>query len=183
MKGLGPVIRRLREERELRLKELAEKSGFSESYVSQIEREVILPSVTALGRLADALGVSVSHIFKKVERANGFKPAIVRTTERKLISTSPESQFENFLLAPDLRRRMEPILSHARPGTTSATYSHRGEEFVILLKGSMRIWIGEEVLELAEGDAVYFNSHIPHRWANIGDSEIEALWVITPPTW
>lgn len=183
MKGLGQTIRRFREESNLRLKDLAEKSGFSESYISQIEREVVLPSVTALGKVADALGMSVSQLFEEAERTNGAKRMIVRKAERKVISISPDSQFENYLLAPDLRRRMEPVLSRARPGVVSATYSHNGEEFVILLKGSMRIQIGEEEFELAEGDAVYLDSRIPHRWANSGDGEIEALWVITPPTW
>lgn len=180
---LGPVIRRIRERRALRLKDVADKSGFSESYVSQIERGLVLPSVTALGRLGEALGVSVSQLFRKIERPDAAQVAVIRPGDRKRLSPDPHSRFQNYLLAPDLRRRMEPVLSRARPGVVSTTYSHNGEEFMILLKGTMRIWVGEQVLELAEGDAVYFNSRVPHRWASTGERWIEALWVITPPTW
>src|SRR5688572_5439311 len=161
MRGLGSALRALRESRGLRLKDTAERSGFSESYVSQVEREVVLPSVTALGKLAEALGVNVSEVFDRVERAQNAHPTIVRVDERKAISV-PGSDFENQLLTADLKRRMEPVLARGKPGAVSGIYSHEGEEFAIVLKGQILLRIDQEEFVLAQGDAVHFESRRPH---------------------
>jgi quercetin dioxygenase-like cupin family protein len=136
-----------------------------------------------LEKLAGALNVNVSHVFELAEQANNSRPTIIRRSEREPIQMGPDSQFKSFLLAPDFQRQMEPVLSRAKPGAISHTTSHEGEEFMILLSGRMRFCFGDEVIELGAGDAAYFDCRVPHRWENIGEDEIEALWVITPPSW
>lgn len=58
--GLGDKIRALREDKEHSLKQLGEKTQISFTYLSEVERGTVTPSVETLRTLADALGVPVS---------------------------------------------------------------------------------------------------------------------------
>ena len=78
---------------------------------------------------------------------------------------------------------LEILRTRAPPGTDSGNdrFSHRGEECVIILKGAMELRLGSRAYSLEAGDALYFDSIIPHSWKNTGEGDLEAMWVITPP--
>ncbi|HEA69102.1 MAG TPA: cupin domain-containing protein [Desulfobacterales bacterium] len=59
---------------------------------------------------------------------------------------------------------------------------YRGEECGIILKGKLKGFIGDQVVVLEEGDSIYFDSSIPHRWESVGEGEMKAIWAITPPS-
>ena len=61
---LGAVIRRERRERQMTLKELAERSALSVVYLGEIERGKKYPSALVLERLAAALGLTVSDLLE-----------------------------------------------------------------------------------------------------------------------
>ena len=44
--------------------ELAEKSGIAQSHLSEMERGLYTPTIKRLGPLAEALGITVSDLFK-----------------------------------------------------------------------------------------------------------------------
>jgi mannose-6-phosphate isomerase-like protein (cupin superfamily) len=78
---------------------------------------------------------------------------------------------------------MEPHLFRIAPGAGSGdSYAHEGEEFLFLLRGELHIALEDEGYDLKSGDSFYFESSVPHRWANPGRSETWVLWVNTPPT-
>lgn len=62
-RAIGDTVRRLRHERSLTLKQLAERAGLSTSLISQIERAESSPSVSSLYRLAVALETRVQDLF------------------------------------------------------------------------------------------------------------------------
>src|SRR5690348_8733491 len=55
---IGSQLRRQRRLRGLRLKDVAEKAGLSESLISKIENNKVSPSISTLHSLAKALGTS-----------------------------------------------------------------------------------------------------------------------------
>lgn len=63
----------------------------------------------------------------------------------------------------------------------SGLYRHFGQEFVLVLKGTMEIVLNNNVYTLRKGDSIYFNSSLSfvpqHR-----EEKAEAIWVVTPPT-
>ena len=61
---MGAVLRRERRERQLTLKELAERSSLSVVYLGEIERGKKYPSALVLERLADALDLNVSDLLE-----------------------------------------------------------------------------------------------------------------------
>ena len=64
-----------------------------------------------------------------------------------------------------------------------APYRHGdSEEVILVVRGSVRVELGDEVHELATGDSIVFASNTPHRVANAADAPAELVWVNSPPT-
>jgi quercetin dioxygenase-like cupin family protein len=57
------------------------------------------------------------------------------------------------------------------------------EEFVLVLRGEIDFEIGSKTVSLQQGDTLYFDGDLPHRWMNIGKETAEVLFVWTPPVW
>ncbi len=181
--SLGSDIRRVRKQKGLTLTRLASMTALSISFLSQVERSLLTPSVSALKRVADVLGMPAGALMFKVGRAAGAaRVSIVRRRERKRI-TLPASNISYELLSPDLRRRTSILWLHAAPGAESGlAFSHEGEDSVIVLKGHLKVEVGGVWHDLASGDCICFHSELPHRWCNQSQREVEAIWVSAPPS-
>src|SRR3990170_4266467 len=110
---------------------------------------------------------------------------VVRRAQRARL-TYPGLRATDYLLSPDLSGKLEMIWAEAEPGGGSGDqpYVHAGdEEYVVVIKGRMEIWVGEERYVLHAGDAITFSSRVPHKWKNVGRGRLEALWAITPPSY
>lgn len=160
---VGQRVRRLRERGNLSLRALSSRCGLSINTISQIERGDNSPTVSSLHRLAEALGVSISDLFRdEHEHAVVFVPAADRLmTERgglRLESLGvglPYQQLQPFLLT---------IASGA--GIGDDPVAHQGEEFVHCLAGEIEYHIGPESYLLRAGDSLLFASTQPHKFHN-----------------
>jgi transcriptional regulator with XRE-family HTH domain len=178
---LGRTVRRLREERALSLKQLAERALVSESFVSQVERGVANPSVASLRRIAGALGTSIGALFD----GRQLSGVVVRANDRARL-VHPRRKWQDFLLTPQSAKRLQVILSVIEPGEGSGKkpYTHDSdEECVLVLKGQLEFRIKGESYLLEEGDSLTFESRLPHWNRNPGETKAEVLWVVTPPSY
>ncbi len=192
-------IARIREK--LTLQELSAKCGLSKSFLSQIERGEVTPSLGSLMKVARSLDISLMNLFSETEgteagglqdlrvhpfpgRSGGYvlECQLVKKNKRKTI-TPAESTIVYSLLTPDLNRKMEILHTKAAPGQESGGQSivHDGEECCFVIRGRLEIQVGEKVFTLEEGDSLYFPTRTPHRWKNAGDGPMEAIWAMTPP--
>jgi transcriptional regulator with XRE-family HTH domain len=179
---VGERLRRIRLERGLTIKEVAAGASLTESFISQLERSRVNPSVASLQRIAHVLGTSLGRLFDEVVPLAG---RVVRR-ERRARLTYPGLRATDYLLSPDLNGRLEMIWAEAAPsgGSGEEFYSHEGEEeCVVVVRGRMEIWVGRERYLLRPGDAITFSSRLPHRWRNVGRGKLEAVWAITPPSY
>ena len=179
---IGERLRRTRLERGLTIKEVAAGASLTESFISQLERSRVNPSVASLQRITQVLGTSLGRLFDEVVPLTG---RVVRREQRARL-TYPGLRATDYLLSPDLDGRLEIIWAEAAPGGGSGEeyYRHEGEEeCVVVVRGRMEIWVGGERYLLSAGDAITFSSRIPHRWKNAGRGQLEAIWAITPPSY
>lgn len=176
---LGDVLRQWRKERNIPLGDMARKLGVSAGYLSQIERDLAVPSIQTLTKVAEALGTTLSRLFEEAETPPPRK-MLVRRQERRVVLHRGSTSV-NELLVPDLKGQLQVMLSRIRPGTKSPVYQHAGEEFGYLIKGSLTFWVGEERFDLRGGDSIRFPATIPHRWKK-ARGHAEVLWVVTPPS-
>lgn len=188
---IGSKIREWRNQQGLTLVVLADRVGLSPGYVSQVERGLANPSLEVLKRLTDAVGRTVGELFgeSRVDAAgyadtlrNGGY-AVSKRGQRKKIQY-PGSGIMNELLSPDLRHSMEVIWVEAEPGAESGghPHAHEGEECGIVIDGRMIFWVGGDKVVLEQGDSIYLDSKVPHRWVAGDAGQLRAVWVITPPT-
>ena len=173
----GQRFRRLRLRQKLSLAKVASATGVSVGFLSALERGQMRCSISTLRRIARFYKTNIMALFE----TNGDLQRHVRPSERKILETSPGVRME--LLAWG-NNAMEPHLFRIKPGGGSGeSYSHEGEEFLHVLRGEFEISLnGRERYLLKSGDSLYFESSMPHRWRNPGDSETWILWVNTPPT-
>lgn len=160
------------------MKVLAEKTGLTSGFISQIERELAEPSITSLRKIAKALEVAVFYFFTE-EKSTGM---VVKKNNRQSRNFA-KSHLTYELLSPDLNKLMEMFMATLEPGSSTCDepLSHNGEEVTHVLEGTMWIKIGEDEFTLDEGDTIYYFSSIPHKIVNTGDKVLRFISTITPP--
>jgi transcriptional regulator with XRE-family HTH domain len=177
---LGPRIRSLRQARKVTLRELAERAGVTESFLSQVEREVTSPSIASVQRIARALDLGIADLFVDDEPLG----RVVRRAERRRIAYPGLGAIDEFLTVGH-GGRLEVIIStiEVGGGTGDEPYTHESdEEVVIVLEGRLELWVGDETHVLEEGDAITYSSRQMHRNRNPGPGRAVVLFCATPPS-
>jgi len=174
---VGAHVRELRKRMRLSLRALAAATGFSASFVSQLERGLVSPSLHSMEKVAAALGTTLGAFFVAVgERDGGL---IARAGERKALnSTWSKAQIEVLLPAAG-ERRVEPMLVTLRPGGRSGKHpvAHPSEEFAFVLQGRVALRLGPDEHTLESGDAVILRAGELRLWANPGKARAQVLIV------
>lgn len=175
-------MRELRQKRNMTLRDLASASGCSISFLSQLERDLVSPTVANLKKIADALGVTMSWFFD--QETEEKSSVVVRRDERIRFGSKASKVVYESLKPVGTSSVLEPLYHIMEKGAYSGEEDnvHVGEEFVYVLKGEFEIMLDGERIILKEGDSAVYNSNIPHRWRNLSDDTTEVLWVNTPPT-
>jgi DNA-binding transcriptional MerR regulator/mannose-6-phosphate isomerase-like protein (cupin superfamily) len=174
--AIGTRLRQLRSRRGLSLARVAKAAGISVGFLSAIERSQMSASVGTLRRLARFYKTNILDFYDPAESRSG----LVRPNGRKVLEAGPGVRME--LLAWG-NTAMEPHLFRIAPKAGSGeSYTHAGEEFLLVLRGELQLGLNGDEYRLRSGDSFYFESATPHHWRNPGRSETWVLWVNTPPT-
>lgn len=177
---IGPSLRNARRGKGMTLREVAEAAGVTESFLSQVERDLASPSIATLRRIAVALGTSIGVILDEA----GPHGQLVRATERRVV-TYPGLKARDEFLTDGSGGRLQVILSVVEPGggTGPEAYTHESdEECLVVLEGRLELWVADEHHVLETGDAIRYSSRVPHRNQNPGPGVARVLFVITPPS-
>jgi transcriptional regulator with XRE-family HTH domain len=177
---LGGRVRALRRGRGLTLEELAVLSGVSRAMISKLERGEKNPTLVVAAKLAEGLGVTLSGLAGTEEER---REILVVPRERRMVMRDPETGFERQLLSPNfVGRGVEFIWNEIPEGSTSGAFPphRRGvEEQIVVERGSLRAILGGEDYLLREGDALYFEADVTHRFDNAGEGECSYYLVIS----
>jgi transcriptional regulator with XRE-family HTH domain len=181
---IGLKLRQARKARRLTLKELADRIGASESLLSKIENERVIPSLQTLHKIVSELGTSIGALFSA--DAPGDQ-VVFRRGERPVLSVDTIGRnagqgirIESLALSHEL---LYPSIHIVAPGgDTGGTITHVGEEVGYVLEGEVHMVIGDKEYHLQQGDSFFFRSETPHGYRNQGTQEARILWVNTPST-
>ena len=176
---LGVRVKDLRKEAGLTLDELAGRSGVSRAMISKLERGEKNPTLVIAARLAEGLGVSLSRLAGVEER----REVVLVPRERRMVLRDPETGFERQSLSPTFAGRGVEFLRNVVPeGSTSGDFpAHRKgvEEHIVVEKGELKATLGGEEYLLRQGDALFFEADVPHRFDNAGSGECAYYLVIS----
>jgi len=171
-------IRELREIFELTQEDMANETGVELStYIEYEESGKNIP-ISVLYHISQKFGVDMSEILTG-EQAHISTLQVCRRGKGQTIDRYPGYMFEN--LAPRFSGKvMEPLLVTLEPGQPEAALvTHGGQEFNIVLEGTIAITYGDKEVILEAGDAVYFDPMHPHGQKAVGQGKARFLTVIT----
>jgi transcriptional regulator with XRE-family HTH domain len=177
---LGARIRFLRRARHMTLRDVAQRAGVTESFLSQVERDVASPSIATVHRIARALDLSIAQLFAN----DADTGRVVRREARRRVVYQGLKAVDEFLTS-NVAGRLQVIMSTIEPGggTGAEPYTHDSEEEVaVVLAGILDLWVADEHYVLREGDAITFPSRLPHWNANHSDDPVTVLFCLTPPS-
>lgn len=182
--GIGNKLRRLRLRKSMGLLELSKHTGLSLALLSKLEREVMHPTLPTLARIAMVFSVGLEYFFNSEP-----KPVleIVRKKDRLRFPDDPDADpvcyyFES-LDFPVPNRALQTFLAEFNPITPEQCqpHQHAGIEVLYILSGKLEVRAGEDIHELSEGDAIYFDSGVSHAYRRIGAKRTTAMVVLLPP--
>ena len=174
---LGRKIRDLRLRRGLTVQQLAEMTGLSKGFVSQVENGRTSPSLATLSDLARSLETSVAWLVVEED----LVPYVVRRTERPRMSVNGSGSRVEVMSAQP-RRNLELLQAELPPGVSMGgkRQFHHGEEVVLCIEGRIRLVCGDHVVQLEAGDSCHFDGRVPHSIENAGDTTARLFIALTP---
>jgi len=174
---LGKRIRDLRFRRGLTVQQLAEASGLSKGFISQVENDRTSPSLATLRDLARALETSIA--FLVVE--DDHKPHVVRERERPRFHFGASGGSVEILSAQP-KRGLELLVADLPLGASTAgdLPYQQGEICILCVMGQVRFSTGDHTLVLDSGDSVHYDGRAPHLIENCGTTPARVMVAATP---
>jgi len=177
----GDRIRRVRQERGLTIKDLSSRTGIDTADLERMESSETIPALGQLVRLGRALDMKMGYFispgvdqFMTVVRKEARRP-ISRYGETKSIE---HGYFYESLAPEKADRLMEPFIVTLVPTATDEFSTHSGQEFLYVLKGELKLQVGDRVEFLKPGDAAYYDSNQPHLVRCAGTTVTKVLAVL-----
>ena len=180
---IGAKVRTLRLKKKMGLVELGRHTGLSPAMLSKIERGRLFPTLPTLLRIALVFSVGLDYFFL----GSREKPlvAVMRRSERVRLPERPGARhiayrFESLDYAAT-ERRFDSYFAEFFPGKPDELrrHDHPGVEFIYTLAGTLSVHVGDDEHVLHTGDAMYFDSTIPHAYRRSGGRVCQALVVTT----
>ena len=186
---IGSKIRGLREQKNLSIEEIAERTGLSAEQIATIETNQNLPSLGPLIKIARALGVRLGTF---MDDSDALGPVISHAADRERdnsISFSNDAadarknMIYHALAREKAGRHMEPFIIDIQPNGSQdfKLSAHEGEEFIYVMSGEVEIDYGKEKYLLREGDSIFYDSIVKHHVHGAAGKAARILAVVYIP--
>lgn len=170
-------LRRLRKDRGWTLEELAKRSGVSRAMLSQIEAKKTNPTIAVLWKISTAFGLTFSSLLGEDK---GRDVTLLRREEMQILSSSDGAFISRPLFPRSAERKAELYELRLKPGKKADGPPHPPgtRENLVVVKGTLTVWVDGTAYEVAEGDAIDFCADVPHAYENRGRTEFLGYEVI-----
>lgn len=176
--SIGQRVKGWRTANDLSLRKLAQMTGLTASFLSQVERGQANPSIGTLRRIADALEISILSFF--VEPPN--EDPVVHENARPKV-TFPGVGLSYEMLTPKSARRIEALIGRISAGVEGFVRPLREptEECILVLSGALAIELETGLYTLNPGDSICFDGVLLRSLRNASDGETVWISMLTPP--
>ncbi len=180
---IGEKIRSIRKSKNMTIVELSEQINVTSGYISQIERDLISPSLAVLKRLSNTLEVPLSELF--LEKSSN-DVVVIPQDERSKIKLSyinVELEFITPILKNDDKKsEFEAFVFKLNPKTWTSNQSmiHESKEYIYVIQGKIECHIEEKIYTISKGDSIIVPENNNHMFYNRNDDVSEVLCIISP---
>ncbi|WP_437073537.1 helix-turn-helix domain-containing protein [Streptomyces sp. enrichment culture] len=171
--AVAPQLRALRRRASLTLEAAARAAGLSPAHLSRLETGQRQPSLPMLLALARVYGTTVSELLGETV---ADRDAVVRAADMEPTRAGGWTYWQ----AGSPGRGMQALRVHVPLGAQGDIVRvHPGEEWLHVLKGRLRLRLGDTTHRLGPGDSAHFDSLTPHRIAAEDEGGVDLLFVHT----
>ena len=176
LKQIGERLRGLREVLDIPVNEMAETIGVSEEKYAKIEAGESDITISNLMKIAHKYGISAEELMF-AEAAHMKSYFVVRKGQGKSVERTKAYKYQS-LVSGFVNHKADVFIVTVEPSPNAHSIyknTHVGQEFNLVLEGSMELYIGGKTIVLEEGDSIYFDSTKPHGMLAIGDKAVKLL--------
>lgn len=149
---VGAAVRRRRRSLGLTLAAVADRSGLSVPFLSQVENERARPSARSLERVADALETTTAALHAAADSARTVD--VVRADAGGVPGVRRVARGGHQLHAKEYTGEVD----------TGREYQHRNDEVMYIADGSVEVEAEGRAYRLERGDTLYLSGGVRHRW-------------------
>lgn len=173
---IGAKVKSLRLKNNLTQEELADRCELTKGFISQLENDVVNPSIDTLGDILVVLGSNLGEFFQ-----NEDSESIVFRKE-DYFSKDYGDSVTTWLVPSAQKNAMEPIvLDLLEKGAKETDMPHEGEEFGFVVSGKIKLTVGKRSFTAEKGETFYFKADKKHSIESITDEKATVLWISCPP--
>jgi transcriptional regulator with XRE-family HTH domain len=175
--AFGANLKQHRQRKGWTLEELAKRSELSKPFLSRLESGDRQASIAAVLTLCQVFGLSMAEMFETQVPLDSC--LIVRKSE----AVPREAYGLNYVPLSQAGHlfNLRPIRVTVSPDRTgNEHYRHEGEEWIYVLSGEISLSLAGQIYDLATGDAIHFDSRLPHRVIPRSRKAPEILLVASP---
>ena len=182
---IGEKIHMYRKQSKKTLNQMAEITGLSASYLSQLERNRIDPSLSSLRKIASALEMPVFLFLEDDHKSEGY----VLRKEDRIVMTFPDITTSYEVVSTMPNKTITPAALMVFCTIKPLTYDsdiyvcHDSDEIALVYEGEITVFHGSNTSLLHEGDTIFIPRNTPHRYYNHTDKPVSCYVVSSPCTW
>lgn len=172
--NIGTKIRNRRKRKQITLQQMAEETQLSIGFLSQVERGISEPSMTALYAIARALDVTPDYLVKLPKQDSDVK--FIKKLDRSFYQYSSDKEICTIHTSNE-KNQLDSLIVRIAPNYTSENCMHNVDEVLYCIEGTLIYHLEDKDYTLNPGDVIYLASHTKHRWTNPTDTPAVLLWV------
>ncbi len=159
-------IRRIRQEKNLSLGDLAKLSDVSKSMLAQIERGEGNPTLSTLWKIANGMQVPFNSLMARPK----LPYKIIKLSDIDPI-LDMNGKIKNYSIFPDDENRFNIYHLELEKGAFWSSDPHlkNTNEFIMVVQGILEIRLDEQIFQLRQGENLWFKADVPHSYHNIND--------------
>ncbi|MFE9441579.1 helix-turn-helix domain-containing protein [Streptomyces sp. NPDC006602] len=167
---VGAAVRRRRRALELTLAVVAQRSGLSVPFLSQIENERARPSRSSLEKVADALRTTAVELLAAADPACSVD--VVRADGAE--APPPEPRARSLVRGHHQMHASEFTGDHE----AGREFQYRNDQLMYVADGAVDIEAEGRAYRLGRGDTLYLTGGVRHRWrATVADTRVVVVAV------
>ena len=172
---MGAMIRARRRQLNMTLHEVCQSAEISGGYLSQIERDFAVPTITTLSRISSALGVGLDFFIARPKPTD----CVTRSDRRQRFALGGSEILYERLGAEFAGHELSSFIMTIPPGYRSERVTHDGEETFFVIKGCLDLALDDDEITLEAGDSAHYKASRVHGWSNPGPEPAQVLWTGT----